>query len=419
MDISLLEHVLTVSRRMAQTRSLQPLLYDVMDEAIKLVGAERGYIVLLRSDGDLDYRVQRDHEGRDLHDAGEEISHSILDRVITEGQPVILRNAVTNTEFGKAASVIALQLRSVMCVPLISRGKTLGAIYVENRARKGRFKEEDLPPLILFSNQAAIAIENATLNDDLEAQVTARTHELKEAMIQLKQSWLSAIETNRVRTTLLTRISQDLRNPLTVIINTLSLMRDGGLGSVTPDQITFLQESLNAATAIMSLGNDLFELSSIQFGDITLNLERVSLEQILERVFQAGHELSWPSEVNFQIDLPPGLPMIPLDTVRIHQVVLDLILYAHERTTSGSVTLYARLNGKIVKVGVVDTGPMLNVEQRHRLFERFHFTRADVHRLGASASLPICKELIEMHGGSVSAETAGGGGLDIAFTLPF
>ena len=75
---------------------------------------------------------------------------------------------------------MSLNLRSVMCVPLISYGKAIGAIYVENRSVRGRFKEENLVPLLLFANQSSVAIENAVQNDDLEARVAERTQALAE-----------------------------------------------------------------------------------------------------------------------------------------------------------------------------------------------------------------------------------------------
>lgn len=185
MSHDFLEHILNVSRRMAETQALVPLLNYVIDEAIKLVGAERGYVVLVRPDGALDLRVKRGQGGEELEGAEDQVSRTVLNQVINTSQPLVLRDALGDSRFGRAESVVILRLRSIMCVPLTSRGDTIGAIYVENRSVRNRFDKDDLPPLILFANQAAVEIENARLfqelqkaHDGLELRVSERTAEL-------------------------------------------------------------------------------------------------------------------------------------------------------------------------------------------------------------------------------------------------
>jgi diguanylate cyclase (GGDEF)-like protein len=180
--------ILDVSRRMAERRAFAPLLAYIVDEVIKLTGAERGYVVLLRSDGSLDFRATRDQRGAEVERAQDQISTSVLKKVVETSEPLILRDAQVDPQFSAARSVMSLNLRSVMCVPLISYGKAIGAIYVENRSVRGRFKEENLVPLLLFANQSSVAIENAVQNDDLEARVAERTQALAETNAQLEQS---------------------------------------------------------------------------------------------------------------------------------------------------------------------------------------------------------------------------------------
>ena len=232
-----LERVLQVSQRMAAMRSLAPLLVCVVEEAIQLTGAQRGYVVLRRPDGSLDLRITRDQEGHEVENAQDQISTSVLSRVIQTGQPVIVRDAVSDPNFAHARSVMALRLRSIMSVPLISHGEVIGALYVENRTVQDRFQKDDLAPLILFANQAAVAIENASINDDLEARVSARTRELEQALAQLEKSWAEAVETNRVRTVLLGNIVHDLRASISVAVTTLELLKDGSLAACRRERL--------------------------------------------------------------------------------------------------------------------------------------------------------------------------------------
>jgi diguanylate cyclase (GGDEF)-like protein len=182
--------ILDITRRMAEQRLVAPLLQYVVYEALKLTGAERCYIVMFGPAGELNFRITLDQYGNAVEGAEDQVSHSVLRKVRETLAPLILRDALDDADFKQARSVRSLSLRSVMCVPLVSYGKAIGAIYVENRSVRGRFKEADLTPLVLFANQATIAVENAAHYEDLEARVAARTHELMEANARLEQRTL-------------------------------------------------------------------------------------------------------------------------------------------------------------------------------------------------------------------------------------
>lgn len=422
MDRDLLEHILNISRRMAETRTLTPLLNYVVDEAIELVGAERGYVVLVQPDGALEFRVQRSREGGQLADAEDQISKSILNQVIDTAQPLVLRNAMENSRFSQAESVVILQLRSIMCVPLIAQGETIGAIYVENRSIRGRFSEDDLPPLILFANQAAVAIENAALNEELEARVAARTRELQQAMLQVEKSWTEAVEANRLRTVWLGNVAHDLGAPLGIVSASLSFMQEGELGELNEGQLEWIGKSLRALRHISNLIDDLSDLSTLEAGGISLHREMVTPQEFLQNVYNVGLGLSWPRGVTFNIDVSPPLPDLCIDPVRIRQVLLNLISNAHKFTSQGSVTVHAHYQAsqEEVVIGVADTGEGIAADQIERVFQRFqqvddNFKRK---RLGTGLGLAICRELVELHRGRIWVESTLGIGSDFMFTLP-
>ncbi len=175
---ALLEHLLTISQRLTEMRDLTELLRYAIDEVLQMVVAERGYIVLVSETGALDFRVQRKAGGSELTTKTDPISRSILDQVIQTSQSLIVTDAMTDPRFASADSVITMQLRSIMCVPLITQNRTIGAIYVENHTGAGRFSAKDLTSLEFFSNQTAGLIENANLYNNLEQLVEERTQEL-------------------------------------------------------------------------------------------------------------------------------------------------------------------------------------------------------------------------------------------------
>src|SRR5262245_694341 len=141
METGTFERVLNISLRMAETRALNPLLNYAMREAMMLVHAERGFIVLIGAEGKMDFRVKLDSDGNELNDAEDQVSTSILNLTIESGLPQLIHDAMADKRLSSAASVLHLRLRSVICVPLITQGKTIGALYVENRAARGVFTD--------------------------------------------------------------------------------------------------------------------------------------------------------------------------------------------------------------------------------------------------------------------------------------
>jgi Nif-specific regulatory protein len=139
----------------------EELLERIMDLAVENLNAERGVIVIKDEKG-IKPVVAREFTQKDLADLTE-ISSSILNQVLKEQKPLIVHNASEAPDFKAAQSVILHSIQSVMCVPLISRDNLLGVIYVDSRSKKGIFTNEDLEFLNAFSNQAALALENARL----------------------------------------------------------------------------------------------------------------------------------------------------------------------------------------------------------------------------------------------------------------
>ncbi len=179
------ETLLDVTRQMAETRTLDPLLAYATQQALDLIGAEYGYLVLLNDDGSLDFRVQFSRDHTDPGDPQAQISESILWQVLKTGEPILSADAQVDERLQSAASVHALRIHSILCLPLIAHGHVLGALYIENRSGKGAFDRQDLRRMRYFASQAAVSIANAMLNEALEERVTARTARMQAALDRL------------------------------------------------------------------------------------------------------------------------------------------------------------------------------------------------------------------------------------------
>lgn len=158
----------------------EELLERIMDLVIENLSAERG-VIAIKDGEDIKLVVAREFTENDLSDLSE-ISSSVLNQTLQEQKPLIIHNALDAPNFNASESVILHNIQSVMCVPLISRGKLLGAIYVDSRSKKGVFTSENLEFLTAFSHQSALAIENAALRKLLQEENRYLKTELVKAL---------------------------------------------------------------------------------------------------------------------------------------------------------------------------------------------------------------------------------------------
>ena len=204
-----LARILEITRELASEHDVPRLLLRVTDHAVALLGAERGFVVLVGERGELEAHAARGRAGED--DPHAKFSRSVADRVVASGEPVVTISARDDERLAEAVSVHQLMIQSIACVPIRGApplGRTIGALYVETRLRPGVRFEQELPTLSAFADQAAIAIENARLlaenreradqlarangdlaaaHDQLARLLGKRTEQLAEARRDLKQ----------------------------------------------------------------------------------------------------------------------------------------------------------------------------------------------------------------------------------------
>ncbi|MCP4540009.1 MAG: GAF domain-containing protein [Chloroflexi bacterium] len=153
-----------VSHAISSSLDLPQVLNDVMDQIIRLTGAERSFLMLVDPDtGELEFQAARNMDSETIASSSFDISRSIVNQVAASGEPIVTTNAQMDPRFKAQESVIGYNLRSILCVPLRARGKITGVIYADNRILTSLFADSDRDLLAAFANQAAVAIENARL----------------------------------------------------------------------------------------------------------------------------------------------------------------------------------------------------------------------------------------------------------------
>ncbi len=188
----------TTTQAVNSSLDLNEVLQLVMDTIVRLTEAERGFLMLRNADGKMDTHVARNWEQESINPNEFAISRTIIQRVIDSGQPILTTNAQEDPRFGGQQSIVAYNLRSILCVPLTVKGELIGVIYADNRIRSGIFKEADKELLTIFANQAAIAIENARLFASVRLTL-AEVTELKNLMDNIFASIESGVLTADVQ----------------------------------------------------------------------------------------------------------------------------------------------------------------------------------------------------------------------------
>ena len=401
--IELLDYVLRVSRQMAESHSLAPLLAYTIDKVLTLVGAERGFIVLKDEDGSLDFKIKRDNKGNDLPGATDEISHSILEEVVQSGESVVLSDAMQDPQFGHARSVMALRLRSIMCVPLMTRNRTIGAIYVENRSVRGRFRDSDLAPLQLFANQAAIAIENTELIENLKI---ANEH---------------LTELDELKNNFIILISHELKTPLTAVSTNAQLMNmiieKAGMGD--EPMLSRTAANLDKATDRMRhVIDEIVQFFRIASGQLELVFHETQLQDIIMPVVNSFASICDERDLTMHLSDFKSLPLISADPRKLKVVFQNVIGNAVKYTPDGGEIW---INGECpdethVEILVKDTGIGVPLDEQERVFDMFHVLGSlNTHSTSKSAyrgggfglGLPIAQGIVAAHEGTIRLESGG------------
>ncbi len=182
--------LLQLSQTFNSTLNLDEVLNRVMDEVIAAVHAERGFVMLYDAEGRLSFRVARGMNQKTIEDPLFQVSRGVVEKVEREGKPIVTVDAQQDERFSSRQSIVSLGVRSILCVPLMNKERKLGVIYVDNRLRSGIFTTTDLELLGSIASTAAIAIDNASLYQDLQQS----KQELEAAYVTTLEGWARAIE---------------------------------------------------------------------------------------------------------------------------------------------------------------------------------------------------------------------------------
>jgi two-component system sensor histidine kinase KdpD len=283
-------------------------------------------------------------------------------------------------------------------LPLNATQKTLGVLAVQPTQRRRLLLPEQRHLLETFAGQIALAIERAERSEEAEA---ARV----------------AVETESLRNSLLASISHDLRTPLATIMAASHALNDPKMPPDAAIRARLARTVESTAQEISELVSNVLDLMSFQFGEVHLNRDAHSVDDLVESALARleGRLAQHPVE----IALPADLPLVDVDAPLVTRALVNILENAAKHTPPGTrITVSAGLETDAVRLVIDDNGPGLPPGPPEQLFAKFERGKSEADVGGAGLGLAICKAIIEAHGGRVTAAQRPGGGARFTLTLP-
>jgi signal transduction histidine kinase len=326
---------------------------------------------------------------------------SVVGRALMEGRTVQVADVLTDPEYTYVEPALRAGYRTFLAAPMLRDGTATGVLVVARR-RVEPFTERQIELISTFADQAAIAIENVRLFDEIQK----KSRQLAEAS-QHKSQFLA-------------NMSHELRTPLNAILGYTELIIDGIYGEAPEKAQAVLKRVESNGKHLLNLINDVLDLSKIEAGQLKLSLADYSMKDLVNSVVSAVEPLATKKKLGFKVGLPSDLPSGRGDEKKLTQVLLNLAGNAIKFTDAGEVAIKATAVDDAFSVAVHDTGPGISASDQTKLFQQFQQADNSITETkgGTGLGLAISKHIIELHGGSIAVESEVGQGSTFTFTLP-
>lgn len=266
----------------------------------------------------------------------------------------------------------------------------------------GRFNEEQIAVLSSLADQIAVAVQNAGLFTNLQA---ARA---------------DAEQASVVKSQFLASMSHELRTPLNAVLNFTQFVSSGMLGKVNAEQVEMLDKVVASGQHLLSLINDVLDISKIESGALKLFVEtNIDMATEVETVLATAKGMLAEKPVELLSDIELDLPVVIGDKRRIRQIMLNLVSNACKFTDEGEVRISLKQEGGFVRFIVADTGFGIAEEDHDTIFETFRQSDGGLRQgEGTGLGLPISLRLAETHGGTLNFVSTLNVGSTFSFTIP-
>ena len=388
------------------TFDLQAVLDTLLSSAIRLCGTERGMI--FRYDGNSCRAVAAHNLPPEFLELWERTPihasrGTTVGRALLECRPVQIVDVRADPEYAFDDAQKMFAFRTVLAVPMLREGVPMGVIVLV-KTEVDQFTDKQIALVETFADQAAIAIENVRLFDEIQD----KSRQLAEAS-QHKSQFLA-------------NMSHELRTPLNAIIGVSEMLREDA--EALKQDTEPLDRVLGAGRHLLALINDILDLSKIEAGRMELQLDHFALAPLIDNVVKTIEPLAAKNENQVAVHCDAAIGTLHADEIRLRQALLNLLSNANKFTDHGSITIEARQaqeNGRDwVTIAVADTGIGMTAEQMGKLFQEFSQADASTTRKygGTGLGLAISKRFCQMMGGDITLESEPGRGSTFTIRLP-
>jgi two-component system, NtrC family, sensor kinase len=398
-----------VSRAVSSTLDLDTVLDTIVARAVQLSGTSGGVIY------EYDAATQT-FQLRASHRTETEVVDALRAVPIQLGEgatgqaalrqvPVEVADILEDREyqFERVRSIlIRLGYRSVLSIPLLLEERILGALTVSRR-EPGNFPPETVNLLQTFATQSALAIQNAQL-----------FHEIADKSRQLEAA-------SHHKSEFLANMSHELRTPLNAVIGFSEVLAERMFGEVNERQAEYLQDILGSGRHLLSLINDILDLSKVEAGRLELELGRFHLPTTLDNALTLVRERASRHAIDLEVAVDAGVGEVVGDERKIRQILLNLLSNAVKFTPEGGrIRVTATPADGAIEISVSDTGIGIAPEDQGAIFEEFRQVGRDDARKqeGTGLGLTLAKKFVELHGGRIWVQSQVGQGSTFTFTLP-
>jgi signal transduction histidine kinase/CheY-like chemotaxis protein/nitrate/nitrite-specific signal transduction histidine kinase len=415
-----LSTVNNISKALASQLNADDLIKMVGDQLKELFKANIVYLALLNPKTKIiNFPYQYGDNMAPL-----KLGEGLTSKIILNGEPLLINKDLQELRQQMGIQQIGVPAASYLGVPIPVGDENIGVLSVQSTEHENRFNENDLRLLSTIASSVGVALNNATLFEDV-----------KQAKMEAEASGKAAEKANEAKSAFLSTVSHELRTPLTSVLGFAKIIRkrlDEKIFPIvdkkdpkTEKTISQISENLHVVISegerLTHLINDVLDLAKIEAGKMEWNQENVSMSEVAERAIAATSSLFDQKALKLIKKIDVDLPEITGDRDKLIQVIINLISNSVKFTDKGSVTCSVFREKDEIRVNISDTGIGIAPEDFAAVFEQFKQVGGDTltdKPKGTGLGLPICKEIVEHHGGRIWLESEVGKGSTFSFALP-
>ena len=397
-----------VGQTVSSTLDLETVLTRIVSHAVQLSGTDGGAIYEYDEQSEEFLLRATDHMEEELINAlranPPRLGDGVVGRAAASREPVQVPNILEEHTYAPRMRQMLERFgfRASLAVPLLREDRIIGGLVVRRKST-GEFRPEVIELLKTFATQSVLAIQNARLFQEIED----KSRQIEAA--------------NRHKSEFLANMSHELRTPLNAIIGFSEVLGEKLFGELNEKQAEYTDDILSSGRHLLSLINEILDLSKVEAGRMELELATFDLPLAIDNTRTFVRERATKHGINLDVTVDERLGDFIGDERKIKQILLNLLSNAVKFTPEGGrIGINARQADGSVEISVSDTGIGIAPEDQPKIFEEFRQVGSDYsHKIeGTGLGLTLAKKFVELHGGKIWVESEVGKGSTFTFTLP-